>query len=219
MGQVALFITGSHAQRLETPTSDFDTMSVFVAPEDAYLGLSTRKLSNQRKSENSDLLEYEFLSYAEQLWKGNSTFFNTLWYYPVYESGEFYTFRNAAREVLTTQKPLRNYLGLANRRFETAKEKHNEKDLAAACTYYFMVREYCEGGVMNVNRENGESFYTERAVKQRFYEWDEAVKVVKLAERVASEAYAACTLPLEPDFDAYNSFVVAFMRNALKYGL
>lgn len=216
MEQVALFVTGSHAQGLELSTSDYDTLSVFVAPEANYLGLAPKHLSKQNMKDGEDVLRYEFLAYADQLWKGNSTFFNTLWYAPVYEKFDFYTFQQAARKLLTTQKPLRNYLGLANRRFETAKEKRNAKDLAAAFTYYLMVAEYCETGVMNVNRRNGGYYFTEMAMKRQIYVGDEVVGLVSLSERLASDEYAKCTLPLEPDFEAYNSLVVAFMRNALK---
>jgi predicted nucleotidyltransferase len=208
MRTVAVYLTGSRAQGLDVEGSDYDSLEVFVAPKSYYFGLDNESMSLQKKSGDDDKLTYEFVKYARQLYKGNSTFFNTLWYSPLEEDTLFWPFRMAARDVLRTQKPVRNYLGLANRRFATGKEKGNTKDLSAAFTYYLMASEYCRTGVMHVDRRGTEFYLTERAMKSGEWEAETCVGLVRLAERLASESYEKCALPLEPDFDAFNALVV-----------
>lgn len=219
---VASFTTGSHATGLVTPNSDKDSLEVYVEDATFYFGLGRNTAKGQTKVGGEDVLVYEMTDYAAQLWKGNVTFWQTLWQVPYFATGEFETFHEDARELLKTKRPVRTMLGLANRRymqgcghFEKGNYTQGYKDLSASYNQYMCAAWYCKYETYPVDVRKDSWFQIALLMKTGGLQVGFAKQVVESAERCATAEFEATKLREQGDYDTFNAALVNMVKNSL----
>lgn len=219
---VASFTTGSYATGLVTPNSDKDSLEVYVEDATFYFGLGRNTAKGQTKAGGEDVLVYEMTDYAAQLWKGNVSFWQTLWQKPDFATSEFFKFHDVANYLLTTKTPVRTMLGLANRRYEQGCGHLNKgnytqgyKDLSASYNQYMCAAWFCKYEVYPVDVREQTWFEIALLIKTGGLQAGFAKEVVESAERCATAEFQATKLREHADYDTFNAALVNMVKNSL----
>lgn len=239
-------LRGSHAHNMYIPSTeptsidDVDTMGVYIAPVEKYLGISTHSerqadKSSTFKSGEFDYEFHEFRKFLCLLIKSNPNVIGMLWLKPHCYIKTTVTGRYliANREVFSSKRAYHSFTGYAHaqlhkmthlafegymgekRKNLVTKFGYDTKNAAHCLRLLQMGIEFLATGELNVWREDADKFLT---VKRGEWTLEQVKTEADRLFKLADEALVTSPLPYSPNKEKANEICMDVLRDYVMTG-
>ena len=231
---VCIAIAGSHAYGMQTATSDYDVMGLFLPPENYIIGMDKVEQVMLPKSENVEGTLFSFQKWFKLMFEQNPNVLELLWHTPtqyVYKDEVIWPMLFNTRDQLLSKKLKHSFAGYSwaqMNRLDKLNEKVNEnpKRLAEFKKFGYSTKNAShmfrlinmafdalvdkEIQVMRPERQ----FLI--SVREGAYTYEEVIKMVNTKFTMVEEAYMRSDLRNKIDYDFANNLHISIIKQYLK---
>lgn len=230
---ICIAITGSHAYGMQTATSDFDVMGLFLPPENYILGMDRVDQVQLHKIDNVEGMLFSFQKWYHLMFQQNPNVLELLWHTPsqyVFRDDIIWPMLYNTRGELLSKKLKHSFAGYAfaqMNRLNKLNEKVNEnpkrleefkkfgystKNASHMFRLLNMAFDALVDGEIQVMRPERQFLISIREGK---YTYDEIVKMANDKFALIEEAYMRSAMRNKVDYDFANRLHIDILRKHL----